>query len=131
MICASEDVGNADPLALVVAQAAFQAAQDLGMPEARITLAHAALYVACAPKSNSVVAAIDAAMEEAQNGPAREVPPNLRPGAKGKGYIYPHDYPGHYAKQEYMPQRKIFYNPSDQGREAQTAERLKKLRGEK
>ena len=135
LICASEDVGNADPVALMVAESAFRACEVLGMPEARIPLAQAAIYVACAPKSNAAYMAIDAAMREVQSGPAREVPLPLRDASKdgesrghGKGYKYPHDFPGHYTEQEYMPQPKTFYTPTDQGREAQIAERLSKLK---
>ena len=135
LICASEDVGNADPVALMVAESAFRACEVLGMPEARIPLAQAAIYVACAPKSNAAYMAIDAAMREVQGGPAREVPLHLRDASKdgesrghGKGYKYPHDFPGHYTEQEYLPQPKTFYTPTDQGREAQIAERLSKLK---
>ena len=135
LICASEDVGNADPVALMVAESAFRACEVLGMPEARIPLAQAAIYVACAPKSNAAYMAIDAAMREVQGGPAREVPRHLRDASKdgesrghGKGYKYPHDFPGHYTEQEYLPQPKTFYTPTDQGREAQIAERLSKLK---
>jgi putative ATPase len=135
LICASEDVGNADPVALMVAQAAFEATQCLGMPEARIPLAQAAIYVACAPKSNAAYLAVDAALGEVKNGPAREVPLHLRDATgdsesrgHGKGYRYPHDFPGHHVKQVYMPDHKTFYTPTTQGREAAIAERLKKLR---
>lgn len=135
LICASEDVGNADPVALMVAESAFRACEVLGMPEARIPLAQAAIYVACAPKSNAAYMAIDAAMREVQGGPAREVPLHLRDASNdgesrghGKGYKYPHDFPGHYTEQEYLPQPKTFYTPTDQGREAQIAERLSKLK---
>jgi putative ATPase len=124
LICASEDVGNADFRALLIASAAFQAAEVLGMPEARIPLAQAAIYVACAPKSNAAYLAIDAAMQEAQNGASREVPLHLRDASldgktrgHGQGYKYPHDYPGHYTPQEYMPDPKRFYEPTDQGDE--------------
>ena len=135
LICASEDVGNADPVALMVAQTAFEASRSLGMPEARIPLAQAAIYVACAPKSNAAYLAVDAALQEVKNGPAREVPLHLRDATgdaesrgHGKGYKYPHDFPGHHVKQQYMPEPKTFYTPTAQGREAATAERLKKLR---
>jgi len=135
LICASEDVGNADPVALMVAESAFRACEVLGMPEGRIPLAQAAIYVACAPKSNAAYMAINSAMQEVESGPAREVPLPLRDASKdgesrghGKGYKYPHDFPGHYTEQEYMPQPKTFYTPTDQGREAQIAERLSKLK---
>ncbi|MFA5162024.1 MAG: replication-associated recombination protein A [Elusimicrobiales bacterium] len=135
LICASEDVGNADPLAFLLAQAAFNAAEVLGMPEARIPLSQAAVYTACAQKSNAAYLAVDAALAEVKTGPAREVPLHLRDASldgeargHGKGYLYPHNFPGHHVKQEYMPNHKIFYNPSGEGREAAIAERLKKLR---
>ncbi|HOX21934.1 MAG TPA: replication-associated recombination protein A [Elusimicrobiales bacterium] len=138
LICASEDVGNADPTALILAEAAFRACEVLGMPEARIPLAQAAIYIACAPKSNAAYMAINAAMSEVEKGPAREVPLHLRDASldgesrgHGKGYKYPHDFPGHYTPQEYLPKPKTFYVPSDQGREAQTAERLAKLKKER
>jgi len=135
LICAAEDVGNADFRALLVAQAAFAAAEVLGMPEARIPLSQAALFVACAPKSNAAYLAVDAALDEVRGGPAREVPLHLRDASMdaeerghGKGYKYAHDFPGHWVKQEYMPQPKRFYEPTDQGDEKRLAERLKPLR---
>jgi putative ATPase len=136
LICAAEDVGNADFRALLVAQAAFSAAEVLGMPEARIPLSQAALFVACAPKSNAAYLAVDAALAEVRGGPAREVPLHLRDAnmdaeerGHGKGYKYAHDFPGHWVKQEYMPSPKRFYEPTDQGDEKRLAERLKTLRG--
>jgi putative ATPase len=137
LICASEDVGNANPMALVLAQTAFNSAQVLGMPEARIILAQAAIYVACSPKSNAAYLAVNAAGEEVKSGAERPVPMHLRDGSKdgealghGKGYKYPHDFDGHYVKQEYMPDPKVFYEPSDQGFEIEIGKRLKRLRGE-
>ena len=99
LIFASEDVGNADPQALLVANAAFKAAESIGWPECRINLAQAAVYMALAPKSNASYRAVDAALAEVRNGPARAVPSHLRdrhrPGADSYGpYRYPHDYPG-------------------------------------
>ena len=136
LICASEDVGNADFRALLVASAAFQAAEVLGMPEARIPLAQAAIYVAAAPKSNAACLAVDAALAEATGGPAREVPLHLRDASldakargHGQGYKYPHDFPGHYTPQEYMPEPKRFYEPTDLGDEKRIREHLKALRG--
>ncbi len=133
LICAAEDVGLADPRALMVAGAAFQAAEVLGMPEARIPLAEAALYVACAPKSNAAYMAIDKAWAEAENGRPREVPIHLRDGSRdgkalghGKGYLYPHDHPGHWVRQQYMPDPAAFFEPSDQGAEAAIAAKLKR-----
>jgi len=111
VICAAEDVGLADPLALVVAEAAFRASEHIGMPEARIPLAEAALYVALAPKSNSAYLAIDKAIADVREKPAYPVPVHLRgtgySGAEklghGVGYKYPHDYPGHWVEQQYLP----------------------------
>lgn len=128
VICASEDVGNADPNALNVAVSAARAVHQIGMPEARIVLAQAAIYVACAPKSNSAILAIDEAMKVVSSGKLPPVPAHLRdahyPGAKdlgrGEGYLYVHDYPGHYVEQQYLPEEekdRIFYHPSENGRE--------------
>jgi len=135
-ICASEDVGNADPQALVLATAAMQAAEFVGMPEARIILAHAAVYVACAPKSNAVYLGIDKALEDVRQNRTRPVPTPLKDahykGAKklgrGEGYKYAHDYPGHYVEQEYMPHPASYYQPTDQGYEAKIKERLAHLK---
>lgn len=118
VICASEDVGNADPLALVIATSALRAVEFIGMPEARIPLAQAAIYVANAPKSNACYRAIEAALEDIKNEQTMEVPEHLKdshyPGAKkmghGKGYKYPHDYGG-YVEQEYLTKRKEYYKP--------------------
>jgi putative ATPase len=118
VICASEDVGNADPLALVIATAALRAVEFIGMPEARIPLAQATIYVAKAPKSNASYKAIEAAMEDVEKEQTMEVPDHLKdshyPGAKnlghGKGYKYPHDYGG-YVEQDYLPKKKKYYKP--------------------
>ena len=135
LIAASEDVGNADFRALLVAQAAFHSVEVLGMPEARIILAQAATFVASAPKSNAAYLAIDKALTEVRTGPAREVPLHLRDAnmdaesrGHGKGYKYPHDFQGHWTAQEYMPNPVRFYEPTDQGDEKRIAERLKSLR---
>jgi putative ATPase len=135
LICASEDVGNADFRAVLVASAAFHAAEVLGMPEARIPLAQAAIYVAAAPKSNAAYLAIEAALSEARNGPSREVPLHLRDASldaesrgHGQGYKYPHDFPGHHTPQEYMPEPKRFYEPTELGDEKRIKEYLKALR---
>lgn len=135
LIAASEDVGNADFRALLVAEAAFRAVEVLGMPEARITLAQAATFVAAAPKSNAAYAAINAAQAEVRSGPSREVPLHLRDpnmDAKerghGQGYKYPHEFPGHWVAQEYMPQPARFYEPTEQGDEKRIKERLDALR---
>jgi putative ATPase len=137
LICAAEDVGNADFRALLVAQAAFHACEVLGMPEARIPLSQAALFVACAPKSNAAYLAVDAALAEVRSGPAREVPLHLRDAnmdakerGHGQGYKYAHDFPGHWVAQQYMPDPKRFYEPADQGDERRIGDRLKALRGE-
>ncbi len=138
MICAAEDVGNADPMALTVAVSASQAVERIGMPEARIILAQAAAYVACAPKSNSSVAAIDKAMSLVREKETGQVPPYLRDahygGASslghGIGYKYAHDYPEHFVKQQYMPDQMAgekFYEPSDNGYEKKIRERLDRL----
>ena len=126
LICASEDVGNADPQALLVAEAAFRATEVIGMPECRINLAQAATYVALAPKSNAAEAGIDAALDEVRRGPRREVPSYLRdrhrPGSDEYGpYLYPHNYPEGWVAQRYLPEgleRGAFWHPSPRGWEA-------------
>ncbi len=118
IIAASEDVGIADPMALIVATQASQAVEIIGMPEARIILAHAALYVALAPKSNACYRAIEEALKDIETGMTLPVQEHLKdanyPGAKklghGKGYKYPHDYGG-YVKQDYLPEKKKYYKP--------------------
>ncbi len=134
LIAASEDVGNADPLALVVANAAFEAVEKVGMPEARIVLGQAAAYVAAAPKSNAAYLGINEALREVENGPRREVPDHLKDASldrktrgHGEGYKYAHDFPGHFVKQEYMPLLKKFYAPTDLGFEKKIKERLELL----
>lgn len=133
LICAAEDVGNADPRALLVANAAFQAVEVLGMPEGKIPLAQAALYVACAPKSNASYCAVQKAIQEVKKGKYRPVPNHLKDSTldrpargHGEGYKLPHDYPGHWTEQEYMPDPKIFYEPAEEGEEKKIKERLKK-----
>jgi putative ATPase len=135
LIAASEDVGNADFRALLVAEAAFRAVEVLGMPEARITLAQAVTFVASAPKSNAAYNAINAAQQEVRSGPAREVPLHLRDpnmDAKerghGQGYKYPHEFPGHWVEQPYMPSPVRFYEPTELGDEKRIKERLDALR---
>lgn len=139
MICASEDVGNADPQALCVAVSASLAAERVGMPEAQIILANAATYVASAPKSNSAVKAIEAAMNAVKTRPLGPVPVHLQDrhysgaAALGRGldYKYAHDYPYHYVKQQYLPdgmEDAVFYEPSENGYEKQIGERLAFLR---
>lgn len=135
IICAAEDVGNADPNALVVANSAFQAVDVIGMPEGRIILAQAALYVACAPKSNAAYVGIDKALSHVRNKAIGEVPNHLREasyeGAKnlghGKGYKYPHDYANNYVKQSYLPQGlqgERYYHPTNNGYERRIREYL-------
>ncbi len=133
---ASEDIGMADPQALVVAMAAQQAVHFVGMPEGNLALAEAAVYLATAPKSNSLYQAYSEVQEKIKDGPDEPVPLHLRnpvtPLMKkmdyGKGYKYDHDYPGHFSGQRNLPDSlkgKRFYKPSDQGYEKQVAERLK------
>lgn len=128
MICAAEDVGNADPHALQVAVAAAQAVERLGMPEARIPLSQAAIYVACAPKSNACCVAIDQAMKRVGSEKMKTVPPHLqdahyRGAAKlghGLDYKYAHDFPNHYVRQQYLPDEvmgTVFYEPTEMGYE--------------
>lgn len=134
IICASEDIGNADPQALGVAQAALAAVEFVGMPEAKIPLAQAALYVATAPKSNAAYRAITRAWEEVEQGPPRSVPPHLCDAhldvqrGHGVGYQYPHDFPGHHVDQVYWPNPVPLYQPSDQGFERVIHERLAQWR---
>ena len=134
MICASEDVGNADPQALQVAVAAAQAVERVGMPESQLILSQAAIYVACAPKSNAATNAIFSAMESVKNKKA-SVPPYLQDahyGGAGKlgrgiGYEYAHDFPKHFSKQRYLPYELgevKFYEPSDSGYEQQIRKHL-------
>jgi len=136
VICAAEDVGNADPQALVLANAAFQSAEFIGLPEARIILAQAAVYVACAPKSNAVYVAIDRALADVKEQRTQGVPTHLKDGhykgaaklGHGAGYKYAHDYPQHYVEQEYMPHDAVYYEPTLQGYEVKIKERMDKLR---
>ena len=129
-ILASEDIGNADPQALLVAEAAFKATEVIGMPECRINLAQAAVYMALAPKSNASYLAIGRALKDVRQAPARPVPNYLRdrhrPGSEEYGdYLYPHDYPGHWVEQRYLPQgleRGCFYRPGDLGWEQYRSE---------
>jgi putative ATPase len=134
VIHAAEDVGLADPMALVLANAAFQAAEFIGWPEARIPLAEATLYIATAPKSNSTILAIDAALKDVESGRTLAVPEHLRdahyPGAKrlghGKGYKYAHDFPGHFVPQDYLGSVRRYYEPTEEGVEKKIKERLEK-----
>ncbi|SFQ28322.1 putative ATPase [Butyrivibrio proteoclasticus] len=139
MVCASEDVGNADPQALQVAVAASLAVERLGMPEARITLAQAASYIATAPKSNSSIVAIDSAMSTVTETGNLPIPPHLQDAhyksasklGHGIGYKYAHDYPDHYVKQQYLPYElngKEFYSPSGNGYELKIKDHMRKLK---
>jgi putative ATPase len=138
LIHAAEDVGLADPMALVLANAAFQAAEFVGWPEARIPLAEAAIYIATASKSNSTVMAIDAAMKDVESGRTLAVPEHLRDahykGAKrlghGQGYEYSHDHPDHFVAQDYLGASKRYYNPTEQGVEKKIKDRVEKWRAQ-
>jgi putative ATPase len=128
VIFASEDIGNADPRALQLAVAAAQSVQFVGLPECRLNLAQAAIYLSVAPKSNAVIKAINQALIDVEKQPANPVPKQLRdshyPGAKklghGEGYKYPHDFPGHWVRQSYLPDdlsSRYYYQPSNSGLE--------------
>lgn len=139
VILASEDIGNADPHALLIAVAAMEAVQFIGMPEAQITLAQATTYLACAPKSNASYMALNKALHDLETQPLAPVPLHLRdasyPGAQqlghGRDYLYPHSYPGHWVAQRYLPEGNWnlpYYEPSDNGTERKIKERLNRLR---
>ena len=141
VICASEDVGNADPHALQVAVAAMEAVNFIGMPEGRIPLAQAVSYVACAPKSNAAYLGIDKALSDVRNIRIKTVPPHLKDahysGSKvlghGIGYKYAHDYPNHYVEQQYLPDElvgTVYYAPTENGVERRIKEYLRRLKGE-
>ncbi|MCL2398465.1 MAG: replication-associated recombination protein A [Defluviitaleaceae bacterium] len=141
VICAAEDVGNADPHALMVATAAAQAIDFIGMPEGRIILSQAVLYISCAPKSNSALSAITKAWQDVEQVQVKTVPPHLKDAhyssasalKRGVDYKYAHDYPGNYVSQQYLPDElvgKIYYEPSDNGVERKIKDSLIKLRGE-
>ena len=140
VILASEDVGEADPLALVVADAAARAVEFVGLPEAQLNLAQAVVHLACAPKSNRVTVALGRAQRDVREAPRGDVPAHLRDAhyrsaatiGHGQGYDYPHDHPDAYVDQEYRPAAVAdtrYYEPSDRGHEAVVAERLQRLRG--
>ncbi|MCH8205045.1 MAG: replication-associated recombination protein A, partial [Candidatus Hydrogenedentes bacterium] len=133
-IAASEDVGNADPMALVVATNAWQACEFIGMPEARIILAQAAIYIACAPKSNASYLAINAATKDVREKKTVPVPKHLQDGGprgheigRGVGYEYPHDHAEGYVPQDYGVPRGTYYEPTDRGKEAEFKKRLDSL----
>ncbi|SDF10786.1 putative ATPase [Sporolituus thermophilus DSM 23256] len=139
VISAAEDVGNADPQALIIASAAAQAVHFIGLPEARIILAQAVTYIACAPKSNASYLAIEQALADVRGKNYGEVPLHLRDthyrGAKalghGQGYLYPHDYPGGWVHQQYLPTPlagTVYYRPGQRGYERQIRQYLEQLR---
>ena len=133
VIAASEDVGNADPHALLVADAAARAVQMVGLPECQLALAQAAVYISCAPKSNASCVGIDLAMTDVRNIRISQIPSNLRDPHTSMGstpYVYPHDYPGGYVPADYLPRElagKIYYRPTDNGIEKRIKESLTKL----
>lgn len=140
IIFASEDVGLADSSALLVAEAAARSVEFVGLPECQLNLAHAVLYLALAPKSNSAITGITAARKEVEEGATPPVPPHLRdshyPGAKvlghGIDYIYPHNYPGHYVPQQYLPEGLedgAYYRPGTQGKEAEMVRKWRQALG--
>lgn len=139
---AAEDVGLADPRALLIASAAAHAVETVGMPEARIPLAEAALYIAAAPKSNAVIRGISEAIRAVREESRGEVPPHLkdthfsgaREQGRGVGYLYPHDFPQGYVEQQYLPDEhagKTFFHPSDRGYEGKLKEWLRRVKGKK
>ena len=139
MICAAEDVGTADPNALTVAVSTSQAVERIGMPEAQLILAEAAIYMACAPKSNACINAIDEALSVVKETKTPNVPSHLQDAhyksaeklGHGLGYKYPHEYPNHYVKQQYLPdelQQMTFYRPSDNGYEATIKEFFNRIK---
>ena len=147
-ILASEDIGNADPRGIMVAQAAWDLVERIGMPEARITLSQCACYLALAPKSNAAYLAIDAAMDDVKNGRVLPVPmylrdPNSSPvsigtgqGVRvkkvgGEGYVYSHDVDGQVSGQDYLGVEKRYYEPKDIGAEAAMRQRLEHIRGKR
>ena len=140
MIAASEDIGNADPMAMVVAAACAQEVERVGMPESQIILAQAVTYMATAPKSNAAVEAISKAMQVVRDTKTPPVPTHLQDAhygsahklGHGVGYKYPHNYPNNYVKQQYLPDGltdKVFYEPSDNGYEAKIKEHFRIIKG--
>ena len=137
VICAAEDVGNADPQALLLANTAFQVSEFVGMPEARIPLAQAAVYVACAPKSNAAYLGIEAALKDVKEGKVLDVPNHLKDATldadefgHGQGYKYAHDFKDHYVKQEYKPSDMRYYVPTEMGHEKRIKEWLEGIRND-
>ncbi len=132
VIAAAEDVGCADPMALVVATSALKAVEAVGMPECAIPLAEATVYAAAAPKSNAAYLALKKAQSDAEDPKVdAEVPPHITNRSPGnKYYKYPHDYPGHFVRQNYLPEKRVYYRPTELGRERLMRERLYQLWGE-
>jgi putative ATPase len=136
VISASEDIGNADPRALMVATAAYQAVERIGMPEGSLPLAQAVTYLASSPKSNAAYLGIKAALKDIEMNPVMPVPDHLKDASykgaarlgRGKGYQYPHDFPGHFVQQDYLPQKRVYYRPTEQGDEKRLKDRLAGLR---
>src|SRR5204863_4463179 len=135
VICASEDIGNADPRALLVATAALQAVQTVGLPECQLALAQAVTYLATAPKSNAATLAIAKAREDVRSGRTLAVPKHLRDthyrGAEQlghEGYEYAHNHPGGWVDQAYLPEERRYYEPVDRGYEAEIKRRMEELR---
>jgi len=138
IILAAEDIGNADPFALVLATSALEAVEFVGMPEAEIILAEVVCYIACAEKSNASYDALQNVKKEIETQPLQEVPQHLKDSHRdgkvfghGKGYLYPHDYEGSFVVQKYMEQEKYFYFPKDIGKEKEIKQRLEKWRQQK
>jgi putative ATPase len=140
VIFASEDIGNADPFALVLANAAWDAVEKVGLPECRINLGHAVCYLATAPKSNASYLGIEKALADVRAGRTLPVPKHLKDanyrGAKeqfghGVGYKYAHDHEGGWVEQEYVPADVEYYQPTDRGHEAKIKARLEELRKRK
>ena len=139
VICAAEDVGNADPQALVVAAAALEVSEFVGLPECRIPLAQAVTYIATAPKSNAAYAAIEEAIKDVREGRTMPVPDHLRVGSyagaarlgHGQDYKYAHQYEGHFVEQDYVPCDKEYYKPGNSGYEAVIRKRLEAWRKRK
>ncbi len=136
VICAAEDVGNADPQALVIANAALQVSEFIGMPEAQIPLAQATVYIACSPKSNAAYMGLAAAMKDVKEGRTLEVPSPLKDAhykaaqtlGHGQGYKYAHDHPGHYVEQDYLAEKRRYYEPTENGHEKTFKAYLESLR---
>ena len=136
VILASEDIGNADPLGLILAESCYNAVHQIGLPEARIILSQTTTYLATAPKSNASYLAIEKAIGDIKNGEVMEVPTHLKDThyksaeklGHGKGYKYPHDFPFHYVKQEYLQKEKEYYKPADIGHEKKIKQRMEYLK---